>query len=174
MTLAEVKTAYPDLHAAIEKEGYERGLAAGITQGRTEGAAAGAVAERERIQAVEAQALPGHDQLVAALKYDGITTGPEAAVRIVAAEKTVRETKLAALEASSPPIVATVDPTPAEAIVASAVEDESAPLDVRAKAAWDKDPKVRAEFGSQYGAYLAYRKAEEAGRVKIYHGKGGN
>jgi capsid assembly protease len=174
MTLAELKAAYPDLHAAVDNEAYERGLAAGITQGRTEGAPIGAAAERERIQAVEAQALPGHDQLVAALKYDGVTTGPEAAVKILAAEKSIRETKLAALEASAPPVVATVDPGPVEAAAASAVEDDSLPLEERAKAAWDKDPKIRAEFGSQYGAYLAYRKAEESGRVKIYHGKGGN
>lgn len=48
---------------------------------------AGATAERERILAVEANLMPGHEKLVAEMKADGKTTGPEAAQRILAAEK---------------------------------------------------------------------------------------
>lgn len=49
--------------------------------------AAGATAERERIQGVRAQAMPGHEALIESLAFDGKTTGPEAAVQILAAEK---------------------------------------------------------------------------------------
>jgi hypothetical protein len=64
---------------------------AGLAQGKTEGA----TSERERIKAVEAVALPGHEALIAALKFDGKTSGPEAAAQVVSAEKTLRAHKLA-------------------------------------------------------------------------------
>lgn len=50
---------------------------------RTEGAAA----ERERILAVRGQSMPGHEALTEALAFDGKTTGPEAAVQVLAAER---------------------------------------------------------------------------------------
>ncbi len=46
-----------------------------------------AKAERERILAVEANSMPGHEKLVAEMKADGKTTGPQSAQRILAAEK---------------------------------------------------------------------------------------
>lgn len=36
-----------------------------------------------------------------------------------------------------------------------------------AKSQWDRDTKLRAEFGDNFTAYLAYRKAEAGGRFKI-------
>jgi signal peptide peptidase SppA len=50
---------------------------------RTEGAAG----ERDRIAAVRAQALPGHEGLIEKLAADGQTTGPEAAVQVIAADR---------------------------------------------------------------------------------------
>ena len=50
---------------------------------RTEGAAG----ERARIAAVRAQALPGHEGLIEKLAADGQTTGPEAAVQVIAADR---------------------------------------------------------------------------------------
>lgn len=47
----------------------------------------GAVAERERIQAVLENSMPGHEALVQQLAFDGKTTGPEAAVAVLKAEK---------------------------------------------------------------------------------------
>jgi hypothetical protein len=47
----------------------------------------GAAAERERIQAVRAQSMKGHEALIETLAFDGKTTGPEAAVQVLAAEK---------------------------------------------------------------------------------------
>jgi capsid assembly protease len=54
---------------------------------RAEGRVEGATAERQRILAVEAQALPGHQPLIAQLKADGKTSGPEAAAQVLAAER---------------------------------------------------------------------------------------
>lgn len=49
--------------------------------------AEGAGAERARIASVREQAMPGHEALIEALAFDGKTTGPEAAVQVLAAER---------------------------------------------------------------------------------------
>jgi hypothetical protein len=41
------------------------------------------------------------------------------------------------------------------------------------KTVWNKDAKLRADFGNDFDAYKAYTDAEHAGRVKIYGQKGG-
>ena len=68
---------------------------------RTEGAAA----ERQRIFDVEAQSLPGHDALIASLKADGKTSGPEAAAQVLAAERKKLAGISANLSADAPPPV---------------------------------------------------------------------
>lgn len=91
MTKEEILAKHPEAatalhaegHAQGKQEGYQAGLKEGLEQGRQEGAKA----ERERIQAVQAQSMPGHEALIEQLKFDGKTTGPEAAVQVLAAEK---------------------------------------------------------------------------------------
>ena len=125
-------------------------------------AAEGATAERERILAVEAQALPGHEALIAQLKADGHTTGPEAAAQVLAAERNKLGKRAEALQADAPPPVAFAA-APAE----EAAEDTSLPLEERAKAKWDASADLRKEFGS-FGAYTAYLKNHEAGRARVF------
>lgn len=67
-----------------------------------EGAADGAKAERDRIQAVEAQLIPGHEALINTLKFDGKSTGGDAAVAVLAAEKKVRTSQAAAFNGDAP------------------------------------------------------------------------
>jgi len=93
-TVETFKAAYPEIHAEIETKAFQRGLDDGLEKGRTEGSASGAEAERKRIQDVEAQSMPGHEALIAQLKFDGKTTGAEAAVQVINAERQLRETKL--------------------------------------------------------------------------------
>ena len=68
-------------------------------EGRKAGREEGAVAERARIQAVEEQLVPGHEALIETLKFDGKTSGPEAAVQVLKADKEKRGDKLKALHA---------------------------------------------------------------------------
>ena len=145
----------PELLAALQTETR--------TAGHAEGLAAGAEAERARIQAVEGQAIAGHDALIAKLKFDGKTTGPEAAVAVLAAEKTLRGKALANLRADAPTLAAA--PAAPAAAAAQSVADDNLPLEDRAKAKWDSDPKLRGEFRT-FDAYLAYEKALAGGRVK--------
>lgn len=49
--------------------------------------AEGAAAERARIQSIEQVALPGHERLIARLKYDGKTTAAQAAQLMAEAER---------------------------------------------------------------------------------------
>lgn len=73
----------------LTREALERDHAALYGQIRSEALAEGATQERARIQAVRAQALPGHDALIETLAFDGKTTGPEAAAAVLAAERAV-------------------------------------------------------------------------------------
>lgn len=79
--------------------------------------AEGAATERARIQAVEAQAIPGHEALITALKFDGKSTGGDAAMAVLAAEKQTRTAAAAANAADAPqplPLVPTASVQAAE------------------------------------------------------------
>jgi len=65
----------------------------------------GAQAERERISAVRAQALPGHEALIEQFAFDGKTTGAEAAAAVLAAERALRDSQALALANDAPPPV---------------------------------------------------------------------
>lgn len=103
--------------------------------------AEGNAAERTRIQAVRAQSMPGHDKLVEQLAFDGTTTGPEAAVQVLAAERG-RVAAIATARAADAPApvrqVAADADAPKGAAVTShagfAVDAGSAQLDAKAKA----------------------------------------
>lgn len=81
-----------------------------LAQLQTEARAEGAVAERERIQSVRAQHIPGHEALIEQLAFDGKTTGPEAAVAVLAAEKALRQQHLTARASDPPPVDAALPP----------------------------------------------------------------
>lgn len=146
----------PELLAAIQAEAQ--------ALGKTEGFTAGATAERERIQSVEAQALPGHDALIATLKFDGKTTGAEAAMAVNAAERTLRTTALSQLRVDAP-APAAAPAAPADP-AAQAGEDTTLPLAERAKAKWDADANLRSEFTS-FDAYLGYARAAASGKIRV-------
>ena len=105
--------------------------------------AEGSAQERERIQSVRAQRMPGHNALVEALAFDGKTTGPEAAVAVLAAERTKLEKTAAARNSDAPAPVrqaAAEEGAPAAAAPVPAsyagmpVDPQAAQLHARAKA----------------------------------------
>jgi len=97
MNLEQLKTEFPDLVAALAKEATAD-QEAKLAQARNEGAEA----ERGRIQSVRMQLVPGHEALIEELAFDGKTTGPEAAVKVIAAEKLTRKTALENFQQSAP------------------------------------------------------------------------
>lgn len=73
--------------------------------------AEGAASERDRIQAIEGQAIPGHEKLIATLKFDGKSTAGDAAMAVVAAEKATRQAHAAASASDAPtPVPAAAPP----------------------------------------------------------------
>jgi ClpP class serine protease len=97
---AYLNVNHPDLVSALLAEGQAQGLAAG------------AEAERTRIAAVREQLVPGHEALIERLAMDGKTTGPEAAVAVLQAEKALRLGAQQALASAPPPVAAAVPPLP--------------------------------------------------------------
>src|SRR5258708_39164149 len=123
MDMQTLKADHPQLHAAILTEGHAAGM--------LEGQSAGATAERERILGIEANAIPGHDVLVAEMKADGKTTPDQAAGRILAAERSVIQGRADALRGDAPPPAAAAGAPAAEA----SAEDASKVAQAQALAA---------------------------------------
>jgi len=99
MTNEQIAAEHPGVAEALRAEGHAAGLAEG------------ARLERERICAVQAQCMPGHEALIEQLKFDGRTTGPEAAVQILAAEKQRNQARLEDIRAEAPaPLPPSVEP----------------------------------------------------------------
>ncbi|MFS2004616.1 S49 family peptidase [Duganella sp. CT11-25] len=92
--------------------------------------AEGAAAERARIQAVESQLIPGHEALIAGMKFDGKSTAGDAAQAVLAAERTSREAHARASAADAPLPVVQV---PA-AVLPAAQEQEPSRQELDAKA----------------------------------------
>lgn len=152
MDIKTLREKHPETAAALIEEGRQ----AGITEGR----ALGASAELQRIKDVEANALPGHEALITTLKFDGKTTGAEAAVKVLGAERQKQANALAGIT-SEAPVPAPSAPAPTAPVAPKA----DASIEERTKAEWDKDSNLRAEFGT-YDTYLAYAKANDSGKVR--------
>jgi len=145
MDISAVKEQYPDIVAALQAEG--------------------AKAERDRIASCEAQSMPGFESIVSTMKLDGKSTGADVAMAIIAEQKKQQSSHAKAFVDNAPAPVAhaAVDPVKQE----SSADDKSLPIEDRAKAKWEKDEMLRAEFADQFDAYLAFEKANAAGSVRI-------
>jgi len=170
MTLEKMKSEHPDLVAAIVAEAKDGMLtqsdvddliATATAEGKADGMKEGAEQERARIQAVEGQSMPGHEALIAELKFDGETTGEQAAVKVLAAEKASQKGTAAAIAADTPPVVPHAEPT-------GNGPEPTGSLEEQAKAKWEKDGDLRAEFGDNFAAFLAFEKNTAKGSARIF------
>ena len=98
MDLTTLKAEHQDTYLAAVKIGEEAGIAKGkelaqkdidvkVLAAKTDGLTEGAANEAQRIKDVQAQSMPGSEKLIAELIADGKTTGPEAAVKVLEAQK---------------------------------------------------------------------------------------
>jgi signal peptide peptidase SppA len=116
MDRATLEQQHPALFAQLKAEFSATATASATSSIATATAtatAAGAAAERDRIAAVRAQTLPGHEALVESLAFDGKTTGPEAAMAVMAAER-ARIAGAAAAHAADAPQAAPHSAAPAD------------------------------------------------------------
>jgi hypothetical protein len=159
MDLAQLQARVAELEAAAATH------AAALSAARAESAAA----ELARIRAVHEQAMPGHEKLLLQLMFDGKTSGAEAAVQVLAAERAQLAAKGQALQLDAP---RPVTPAAAPAVPAQQQQatDDSLPLAERAKRQWDADANVRREFAT-LDDYTAFLKADAQGRVRRMVGK---
>lgn len=104
MDLKTLKENHPDLVAEIVQEA-QADMQTKVATATAEATKLGAQQERDRIAGVRAQSIPGHEALVAKLEMDGTSTGADAALAIVAAEKLARQQQGAEfLAGGSPPV----------------------------------------------------------------------
>lgn len=145
---------FPDIATALTKNSFNEGYKAGSEN------------ERERIFELEEVSMPGHEALLEAAKKDGKTKAADLAVKIVAVEKQRggNALKTMAEETAAEPVVT---PSTSTDVPSAPQVDANAPIEERADAEWRNSTDIRTEF-SDKDAYIAYRKAEEQGRVKRY------
>jgi hypothetical protein len=163
-TAETFKAAFPEIHEEIRRAGFDAGCAEGLKTGREEGMEAGAEKERERIREIEKISVPGHEALIEKMKFDGRTTGPEAAVQVLEAEGALRRTKLESFVAE------TVSPAKTVVVTAEAesaqVQEANLPVEERAKRQWDRSPELREEFKmGGFKSFLSYLRNEKNIRI---------
>lgn len=170
VTAETVKTEYPEVYddifntgvdaaaETVNQESFEKGKAEGIAEGKAEGIKEGAKAEAERIKAVEGQSLPGHEALIEKLKYDGKTTGEQAAVAILAAERTRNAKGLKTLQKEA---VKAVDEEEEE----KEIKEEDKSLEAR----WAASKELRAEFGDNFESFKAYEENVKKGNIRVFN-----
>lgn len=154
----------------MDRTTLEQAHPALFAQLRSEFLALGAAAECARIQAVESATIPGHEALIATLKFDGKTTGGDAALAVNKAERDIRQAQGKATNAEAPkPVATTPAPTVEASLAAKDAVDQQRiaglPLAERCKAQWEASAATRSEFASLED-YTAYAKATEAGNVR--------
>lgn len=135
---------------AAEDAAYERGKAEGAN------------AERNRIKAVMDNSMAGHEELVKQLAFDGKTTGPEAAQKVLDAEKQKRANKLTELrEDAAKPVAHSTAPN-------EKPDDDSAlSVEERCEKNWNANKDGVKEEYTSLKAYIAAEKAITSGRAKI-------
>lgn len=164
MDATELKEKHPAVYQSVFDLGKADGVTAGIDAGRQEGITAGAEQERQRIAAVRALAIPGHEALIEEMVSDGKTTAAEAAIKIVQAEKVVRDLAAKKLEADAKAAgdvkAGDFAPPPGEKKVTSATEAGNL-LDAEAK-------KIKAEKRCSYSQALAEAKTKHPAWAAAY------
>lgn len=104
MDRATLEQQHPALFAQLKTE--FSAAAPASTEAIATATAAGAASERQRIADVRAQFLTGHEALIETLSADGKTTGPEAAMQVLAIERTRAAGAAAAHFSDAPKAVA--------------------------------------------------------------------
>ena len=158
ITADYIKKEFPDVTNTIIQE-----VSSDI---KKEAFADGAKHERNRILAIESAALPGHEDLIAEAKKDGSITAEKLALKIIAAEKSKASDYLAnskTSESEMPKIEPNIEPESKQ----KKEIDINLPIEQKAKILWDKDSKLRSEFGDDFESYHAFAKAEESNQVRI-------
>jgi len=153
-TVADLSGAYPDLVKQIKDESHNDSYA----KGRQD--------ELDRIHAVQTQLLPGHEALIETLKFDGKTTGPEAAVAVLEAEKRdgdkAKESLVSGSIEALPPVI--------DAPQDKKTDYSSMSVEDKAKAMWDDNADQVQDIYPSQENFLAYLEATTTGKAMLKTG----
>lgn len=155
ITIEILEEKAPDLLAKIRDEA----LKDGINKGRK--------MELERVAAVQALSMPGHEGLINQLSLDGETTAELAALAVMRAEKQIRVT---AAQNLADDTIEPVAPAPAPVAKANTKPPKDGTLQERADWEWDNKPETRAEFRDDKDVFMAAFKAYDKGLVRSLGG----
>ena len=165
-----IKSEFPDIAEKLAKENSDKIKTetkdSAFAEGKKAGFAEGIKSERERILAIEEAALSGHEDLVAQAKKDGDMTAEKLALQIIAKEKQRGGKYLESIKEAEKEIPK-VEPNIEANMQSKSKIDSNAPIEERTKAEWQNDSKLRTEFDNDYDSYFSYKKACEAGQIKI-------
>jgi len=146
----------PELLTQIRDTARKEGFEAGLLQG--------AETEGGRIQAVRSQSLAGHEALIEELMFDGKTSGEQAAVAVLNAERTARNAAAGNFAADGvTPLNHTRTP---EVPAPEQKNNDDKTTAELADETWEKDASIREEFANDKDAYLSYIEATGCGLVK--------
>ena len=172
MTLEELKAKHSDLYGQIVQESMAAGIEKGKTEaqagidtklaeakkeGEAEGITKGAADELTRVKDVMSMSVSGCEALIQECIEDGVTTGSQAAVKVLAKKKADHNTDGEGVA---------VDVTLAPEAEGTGV-DPNAPLKDQAKTVWDSKPEIRTEFLDNFDAYLSYLEKSKTGQARI-------
>jgi len=157
LTLEKLKADAPDLLSQIQTAAADEARKEGLKEGLTQGAEI----ERKRIQEVMAQDMPGHEGLIQKLAFDGKTTGPEAAVQILAAERQIRKVAQENLSADAIDPVSTPAADPTQSTQPKTVTAEN----------FSQHKDLVEEFNGSFEMYEAYQDALKKHKINILGGK---
>ncbi len=161
MNLEQLKEKHPEAVAEARQVGYD----AGVAESHDAAVAEGTALEMTRIKDVKAQSMPGHEALIETLMFDGKTTGEQAAVAVLNAEREKQESARLARQEDA------ADLDKLDASVELDTGEEGAgnkTPEQRLRSKWDGDPKLRAEFADQFDRFVAFTKNQD--RTKILGG----
>src|SRR3990172_1293388 len=154
LTIDVIENERPDLIASVKEQSFTSGFFEGQDN------------ERERIKSVQEQSMPGHEELIAKLMYDGKTTGAMAAVQVLAAEKAKLAGKAAALSTDAAALNKVQNaPAPEDTADRSLSEMDDESMKAECTQRWERDATLRQEFGA-FATYLAWARADAKGQIK--------
>ncbi len=161
---AEVYNQVFELGKADASKEFESKLETERETARNEGAEKGAQEERSRIEKTYGLMNAGNREMVEKYMFSEPIPAGDAALAVNQAEKERLGKVAKNLEADGKGNEIPASEGHSEPPTDS---NEDLPVEEQAKATWDSDSKIRAEFRNDYDSYLAYFKHDKAGRVRI-------
>lgn len=128
--------------------------------------------ELNRVKSVKAQSIIGYEEMVEKMVIDGVTTGEQAAMAIINAERNVRmqAAEKQTQDSGEVPAVTVSMQTPRVKENEEKTTDIDPEDDEAMNAEWKKSASVRADFPN-IDAYKAFMKAKSEGLIRMKGGK---